>query len=129
MNNGGKTVLAQNLIRFRKQLGLTQIQISEAIGIERSRYAHYEKDTTPTTAILRKLASILNVTMDELHYTPEQIQELHDESIFEPVDGFPFNELKSEEKELIMKFRLLSNKAKEDVKKEIEKVLEEEEEE
>ncbi len=128
MNNGGKTVLAQNLIRFRKQMGLTQIQISEAIGIERSRYAHYEKDTTPTTSILRKLASILNVTMDELHYTPEQIQELHDSASLQGIDGFPFNELKNEEKELIMKYRLLSAEAKENIKKEIAETLDEEDE-
>ncbi len=125
MNNGEKTVLAKNLIRFRKQMGLTQLQISDAVGIERSRYAHYEKDTTPTTDILRKLASILNVTMDELHYTPEQIQQLHD-STYSPIDGFPFNELKNEEKELIMKYRLLSADAKDSVIKFISEKLDKE---
>ena len=58
MKNTNKSILATNLIRYRKQLGLTQAQISNAINIERSRYAHYEKETTPTANVLRKLAAV-----------------------------------------------------------------------
>ena len=60
-----KSILGQNLVRARKRLGLTQSVVAETLGLERSRYAHYEKDTTPSADLLRKLATILGVTTDE----------------------------------------------------------------
>jgi len=115
MKDKERTILAENLIRLRKTMGLTQNQVAKALGIERSRYAHYEGETTPSSDILRNLASILNVTMDELLYSPDQIQELHERDTIS-IDGFLFNELKNEEKELIMTYRLLSAKGKQNVK-------------
>ncbi len=114
-----KSVLGQNLVRARKRLGLTQSIVAEAMGLERSRYAHYEKDTTPSADNLRKLATILGVTTDELLYSPEQLQQLA-ETPFSRDNLFSFGELRQEEKSLVLRWRLLSNEAKETILKNIE---------
>ena len=114
-----KSVLGQNLVRARKRLGLTQSVVAEAMGLERSRYAHYEKDTTPSADNLRKLATILRVTTDELLYSPEQLQQLA-EAPFSRDNLFSFGELNQEEKKLVLRWRLLSQDSKETVLKNIE---------
>lgn len=121
-----KSVLGQNLVRARKRLGLTQSIVAEAMGLERSRYAHYEKDTTPSADNLRKLATILGVTTDELLYSPEQLQQLA-ESPFSRDNLFSFGELRQEEKSLVLRWRLLSLDAKETILKNIETQIQKEE--
>ena len=116
MKSEGQPVLAQNLIRLRKGMGITQAAISETLGIERSRYAHYEKDTTPSADILRALAAIFRVTIDELMYSPDQLKLLK-ECNDDYIEGFYFNELKKDEKLLIMKYRLLSEESQNAVQK------------
>lgn len=117
-----KSILGQNLVRARKRLGLTQSVVAETLGLERSRYAHYEKDTTPSADLLRKLATILGVTTDELLYSPEQLQYLAD-SPFSRDNLFSFGELRQSEKSLILRWRLLSPEAKETILKSIETQL------
>ena len=102
-------------------MGLTQAQISTAANLERSRYAHYEKDTTPSTEILRKLAAILNVSMDQLLYEEKDInvQEKDKDIDNRFIETFLFNELKSDEKLIIMRYRLLSKEGKLNIQKSI----------
>ena len=123
MKDDKKTILAENLIRFRKQMGITQAAIASAVGIERSRYAHYEKDTTPTANILRKLAAVLNVTLDELMYSPEQLQRFNELDEPDEMDSFFFNELRKDEKELVMKLRLLDPTSKASIRKAVDEKL------
>ena len=123
-NEEGKTLLAKNLIRLRKQMGITQASISSAIGIERSRYAHYENKTMPSALVLRKLATVLNVSIDELLCTPEQFLKVGEGKTASLLGSYEFNKLKTEEKELILKFRLLTQDNKTDVNKYVETKLE-----
>ncbi len=123
MKDDKKTILAENLIRFRKQMGITQAAIASSVGIERSRYAHYEKDTTPTANILRKLAAVLNVTLDELMYSPEQLQRFNELDEPDEMDSFFFNELRKDEKELVMKLRLLDPTSKASIRKAVDEKL------
>ncbi len=123
MKDDKKTILAENLIRFRKQMGITQAAIANSVGIERSRYAHYEKDTTPTANILRKLAAVLNVTLDELMYSPEQLQRFNELDEPDEMDSFFFNELRKDEKELVMKLRLLDPTSKASIRKAVDEKL------
>lgn len=116
MAEKGKTILAKNLIKYRKKYGVTQEVIASAVGIERSRYAHYENDTTPTADVLRKLAMVLRVTTDELLYPEEMLQTLYESNIS---SAFTFNELTPEEKEIILKWRLLSKQSKDTIAKSI----------
>ncbi len=116
-----KTVLARNLIRLRKAMRLTQLNVASAIGIERSRYAHYEATTMPSALILRKLSLILNVYIDELLSSPEPTR------LNEGYGGLSnanlLNQLKPEEKELVLRFMLLDAESKKDVNKFVENKL------
>ena len=123
-NDEGKTLLAKNLIRLRKQMGITQASISNAIGIERSRYAHYENKTMPSALVLRKLAIVLNVSIDQLLCTPEQFLKMGEGKTANFLGSYDFNQLKTEEKELILKFRLLTADNKTDVNKYVDTKLE-----
>ena len=57
----------KNLKIFRKERGLTQTQVADAVGIGRQAYAYYEKgEREPSTETLCKLADFFGVTVDEL---------------------------------------------------------------
>jgi len=50
------------LRKYRKNAGLTQKQVAEALNVERSTYAYYETGTThPSGLMIMRLAKILNV--------------------------------------------------------------------
>lgn len=52
---------------FRKERGLTQTQVADAVGLGRQAYAYYEKgEREPSTETLCKLADFFGVTVDEL---------------------------------------------------------------
>ncbi len=59
MNN---TKFSLVLRQCRENAGLTQKQVSDALGVERSTYAYYETGTTrPSGSMIIKLANIFNV--------------------------------------------------------------------
>ncbi len=58
---------AENFKRARKNAGLTQQQVADALGLERSAVAHYEKgDSTPAFKNIPKICELLNVAVEEL---------------------------------------------------------------
>ena len=61
-----KTQLAKNLIKYRKTFGFTQQKVSDIIGIKRSTYGYYEIDTYPPLAIMKKIANMYKISIDEL---------------------------------------------------------------
>ncbi len=126
MKNSGNIHLANNLKRLRKQSGLTQHTVADALGIERSRYAHYESGTTPTADNLRKLARVFNITIDELLSPPSTIDFLRETDTSLNFESFIFNELKNDEKSLVIKYRLLSPEAKSAILKSLEVKLDKE---
>lgn len=57
----------ESLRFFRKQNELTQKQVAEALHIDRSTYAYYERGTTePSLITVGKLAKVFNVPVSEL---------------------------------------------------------------
>lgn len=51
----------------RNQLGLTQQQVAEKIGVDKTTYAHYESGRrTPNTEKTKKLCEILNLNVYDL---------------------------------------------------------------
>ncbi len=59
MNN---TKFSLVLRQCRENAGLTQKQVSDALGVERSTYAYYETGTTrPSGSMIIKLANIFNI--------------------------------------------------------------------
>jgi Zn-dependent peptidase ImmA (M78 family)/transcriptional regulator with XRE-family HTH domain len=62
-----KNIIAANLIRYRKGLGLSQEQLADRAEVTRQSINNYENaKTLPDSKILSKLGRILGVTLDDL---------------------------------------------------------------
>ncbi|MBE6691572.1 MAG: XRE family transcriptional regulator [Ruminococcaceae bacterium] len=74
--------LAANLKRRRKELHMTQLQLAEALGYSEKAVSKWESGKgLPPTAILPRLARLLEVTLDEL------MREVEAEPLFLGIDG------------------------------------------
>ena len=59
--------LGESLKRFRKERGLTQKQVSDAVGINLRLYQSYESgQTNPATSTVISIADAFNVPLDYL---------------------------------------------------------------
>jgi len=59
--------LSDRLKLYRRQKGLTQIDVARKLNINNTTYASYElRDTQPKIERLKEIANILGVTLDEL---------------------------------------------------------------
>lgn len=66
-----KEIIAANLIRYRKSLGLSQEQLAATTGVTRQSINNYENaKTLPDSKILSELASVLGVALDDLLSSP-----------------------------------------------------------
>jgi len=123
MPTSKKTELAKNLIKYRKKFGLTQDDVAKQISKTRSAYAYYERTVTPPLSILKKLADIFNISIDELSKIEDKQYNVttNNQSNFalsqakKPVykvgsesnSAIAFDQLSQEEKNLICKYRSL----------------------
>ena len=58
---------AENFRNARKKSGLTQQQVADALGLDRSSIAQYERGfSKPSFDNIAKICSLLNVSLDEL---------------------------------------------------------------
>lgn len=66
--------LARNLKSYRAQLGLTQVELAQKSGVNRSYLASIESETQPNTSIktVEKLATALGVTVIALLQPPNE---------------------------------------------------------
>lgn len=56
-----------NLKSVRKQLGMTQRQVAERLGVVESCYANWEQGRTePNVEMLRNLGKLFDVSIDDL---------------------------------------------------------------
>lgn len=59
--------LGERLKKERTKMGLTQQQIADILGVERSTYTKYECGSSkPSTRILYKISLIYSIAIDEL---------------------------------------------------------------
>lgn len=58
--------IADKIKALRKEKRLTQVQLAEAINVERSSVAKYESGVTPSMDVLVRIADFFNVTTDYL---------------------------------------------------------------
>ena len=62
-----KQILSANLVRFRKQAGLTQEELAARFGSRKTLISNYEIGrNTPDIETLWELADIFDITIDEL---------------------------------------------------------------
>ena len=65
-------MIGQNLQKLRKQKSLTQEALAEAVGVTRQTIAKWEtEESAPDLEMSAKLASVLNVSLDDLVNAPE----------------------------------------------------------
>ena len=102
------------LKELRKNSALTQKQIADVIGIDRSTYSYYENGkASPSLEVLVKISKVFNVTLDYIIYgeeskTVQPVSVLTDNyTSYSKVDSFV--NLSLEEKNLLMYSRLLDS--------------------
>lgn len=122
-----KKNLAERLKMYRKAADLTQQQVADALGIQRSAYAYYEIDkTAPKLPTLSNIAKLYNVSIDQL-VNGEDYSELmssrqeYDESVTAGENLFndSFNDLSPLEKSIVLKLRIMSAEDRKKVVKEL----------
>lgn len=68
-----KEIIAANILRYRKSVGLSQEQLAEQASVTRQSINNYENaKTLPDSKILSALARVLGVTLDELLRPPSE---------------------------------------------------------
>lgn len=106
---------------LRKNSALTQKQIADVLGIDRSTYSYYENGkASPSLAVLMRIAKVFNVTLDYVIYGDDsktvQANVLSDSSsVYTKVDSFV--NLSDTEKSLLMYSRLLDSDSVDDLVK------------
>ena len=72
----------QRLTRLRKQSGVTQIELADAIGVAQSNVSNYEHDIfRPSSDLILRIANALKISTDEL-FGKELKQQHHPVPIF-----------------------------------------------
>ncbi len=95
------------IYQLRKALGLTQQDIADAINVDRSTYSNYERGVTePDLKTLKRIADILNVSVDVLLSDKNDVKKVADRS------DMPMYNLPKSEKLLLVKYRILTDEQK-----------------
>ena len=110
-------MLGDRLRAIRKEHGLTQQNIADVLGVDRTTYTVYEGGSiTPPPATLVKLSQIYNVTVGYLIGVEENHPELRkipeEKQMEKLLSSDPISLLKKEEKELLLYFRVISDEEK-----------------
>ena len=110
-------MLGERLRAIRKEHGLTQQNIADVLGADRTTYTVYEGGSiTPSPATLVKLSQIYNVTVGYLIGVEEnhpELRKIPEEKQREKLlSSDPISLLKKEEKDLMLYFRVLSDAEK-----------------
>lgn len=110
-------MLGDRLRAIRKEHGLTQQNIADVLGVDRTTYTVYEGGSiTPSPATLVKLSQIYNVTVGYLIGVEEnhpELRKIPEEKQREKLlSSDPISLLKKEEKELLLYFRVISDEEK-----------------
>lgn len=125
MAKKGKTALAINLTSYRKKAMLTQSQVAQALGIDRSTYAYYEAGTNPRPEILLKLAEIYKISPGKfLEGTSGPLTVTSNNPFADNQFIQSFNELSDREKALILQFRAFSDSQKNACEKNLKTIVE-----
>lgn len=117
--------LGNTLCYLRKEMSLTQKSISDRLGVDRSTYSNYERGITePDSGRIRILADIFGVSVDYLLSGENEMNKVAD---VKPKKSRLKNQvglLTKDEQQALLRYRLLSTEDKEEIKKEMEEILE-----
>ena len=125
-------MVSESLKKVRKEHKLTQQDIADVLGIDRSTYTFYETGkTSPSVPTLYKLSNIYNVTIGYLAGYEENRPELkvkHVTPAMNAPDVDPIALLTKDEQIMLMCYRLLQSDKQKEVMKYIKSLSAEEEE-
>ena len=122
MQKEHQSVMGRTLMLLRKAHKLTQEQVANILKIKRSTYAYYERDITPTTENIKKLATLFNVSVHFLMYGKEEdmlgiTPTLRGND--EDLATMKLKDITKDEALLLAYYKLLSSQNKEKIQKEI----------
>ena len=60
------SIVGEQILKYRKEKGLTQRELGEAIGVSSSAVSQWESGGTPDVSLLPALSDVLGVTVDAL---------------------------------------------------------------
>ena len=122
--------ITESLKKIRKQYKMTQEDVAKFLGVSRSGYTYYETGKSqPSIEVLKKLAAIYNTTIDAVVGVPAKAgtsKEIVSAVALENCSD-PLMYMKKEEQEIIMTYRLLSDKRKSEFKELAKEMLKEKE--
>lgn len=118
MDKSNNTPLGRKLLRLRKDFKMTQDDVAKILGMSRTSFSKYENgNTNPPLPVLRKLAKIYNVGLEYLIFDEKTLIRVNDSSEEdENTAEVPYSritDLRPIEKEIVGKFRTLSDGEKE----------------
>ncbi len=112
MDKNNPNIIGIKLRTCRTNCGLSQRQVADCLGVERSTYTYYETGRSePDINTLKLLAKIFNVSFVSL--LPSDDSETFNDS--NNIEINPIYSLSKEEQDLLISFRLLSDEEKADV--------------
>ncbi len=117
MNNSSNTPLGRKLLNLRKEYKMTQNDVAKILGMSRTSFSKYENGiANPPLQVLRKIAAIYNVGLEYLIFDENTLIRLNDPlNEDDETAEVPFSkitDLKPIEKEIIGRFRTLSDEEK-----------------
>lgn len=117
--------LGEKLLSLRKEMKMTQDDVAKILGMSRTSFSKYENgNSAPPLQVLRKIAAIYNVGLEYLIFDENTSIRLNDsQSEDENTSSVPVSkitELRPVEKQIIGKYRILTDEEK---KKLVEKLF------
>lgn len=83
------TIVGEQILKFRKEKGLTQRELGEAIGVSSSAVSQWESGGTPDISLLPALSDVLGVTVDALFGRCDTRREDIEETIRKYIASLP----------------------------------------
>lgn len=69
--------LGENIRKYRKNIGLTQVELAKKMGVIQSNVHRWENNlVTPSLDTIKKLAKILNISVDGLLFSAQDKKKL-----------------------------------------------------
>ncbi len=87
------SIVGEQILKFRKEKGLTQKELGEAIGVSSSAVSQWESGGTPDISLLPALSDVLGVTVDALFGRTEARREDIGEAIRNYLASLPEEKL------------------------------------
>ncbi len=85
------TIVGEQIQKYRKDKGLTQRELGEAIGVSSSAVSQWERGGTPDISLLPALSDTLGVTVDALFGRTEARREDMEETVAKYIASLPEN--------------------------------------